>query len=310
MAVNSQKGIGIVSEIGIVTGIVIVSETETGTGIVTVTGTVIEIGRETGIATRTGTETGIVIEEGTGTVIVTVIATGTATEIGIGTEKGAGGGIVIEIVTRAGIETGTVIATVTGTETGENLSITMRKGSKFLVHGQTKCHPHSSKERSQKNQASSKGCVAWPMMDTLVLIEMKAEVHLVVVTQGRHLHHAETEVPLQKGAVREMDLQWHRMLLHLCWTYLRSRHQQFRKVVPIETLMQPRVIRGLQDHGSRAPEDPLAQVVPCLVQGVQGLMDSGHLALKVSGHHQAQDSGLIVSDHLVNSHVVAHPQRE
>ena len=82
----------------------------------------------------------------------------------------------------------------------------------------------------------------------------------MVVTQGRHLHHAETEVPLQKGAVREMDLQWHRMLLHLCWTYLRSRHQQFRKVVPIETLMQPRVIRGLQDHGSRAPEDPLAQV--------------------------------------------------
>jgi len=39
-------------------------------------------------------------------------------------------------------------------------------------------------------------------------------------------------------------------------------------------------------------------------------MDSGHLALKVSGHHQAQVSGLIVSDHLVNSHVVAHPQRE
>ena len=54
----------------------------------------------------------------------------------------------------------------------------------------------------------------------------------------------------------------------------------------------------------------LFQVVPCLVQGVQGLMDSGHLALKVSDHHQAQDSGLIVSDHLVNSHVVAHPQRE
>ena len=51
------------------------------------------------------------------------------------------------------------------------------------------------------------------------------------------------------------------------------------------------------------------QVVPCLVQGVQGLMDSGHLALKVSGHHQAQDSGLMVSDHLVNSHEVVHTQR-
>lgn len=174
MAVNSQTGIGIVSEI------VIVSETETGTGteivnaIVIVKGTVIEIGKGTGIVTRTGIETGTVIEEETGTAIVTVIATGTATEIGIGTEKGAGGVIVIEIVTRAGIETGTVIVTVTGTETGENLSITMRKGSKFLVHGQTKCHPHSSKERSQKNQASSKGCVAWPMMDTLVLTGMKA----------------------------------------------------------------------------------------------------------------------------------------
>jgi hypothetical protein len=83
---------------------------------------------------------------------------------------------------------------------------------------------------------------------------------LVVVTQGRHLHHAETEVPLQKETVREMDLQWRRMLLHPCWTFLKSLHQQFRKVVPIGTLMQPRAIRGLQDHGSRAPEDPLAQV--------------------------------------------------
>lgn len=86
------------------------------------------------------------------------------------------------------------------------------------------------------------------------------EVHLVVVTQGRHLHHAVTEVPLQKEAVREMDLQWRQMLLHLYWTSLKYLHQQFRKVVLIETLMQPRVIRGLQDHGSRAPEDPLAQV--------------------------------------------------
>jgi len=165
MAVNSQKGIGIVSEIGIVIGIV--SETETGTETVIVKGTVIEIGIGTGIVKGTGTETGTVIEEGTVTVIVI------ATEIGIGTEKGAGGVIVIEIVTRAGIETGTVIVTVKGTETGENLSITMRKGSKFLVHGQ-KCRPHSSKERSQKSQASSKGCVAWPMMDTLVLIGMRA----------------------------------------------------------------------------------------------------------------------------------------
>lgn len=139
---------------------------------------------------------------------------------------------------------------------------------------------------------------------------MKAEVYLVVVTQGRHLHHAETEVPLQKEAVREMDLHRCQMPLHPCWTSQKSLHQQFRKVVRIETLMQPRVIRGLQDHGSKAPEDPLAQVVPCLVRGVQGLMDSGHLALKVSGHRQAQDSGLKVSDHLVNSHVVAHPQRE
>lgn len=174
MAVNSQKGIGIVSEI--VTGIVIVTETGTETEIVNVIvkGTATEIGKETGIVTRTGTETGTAIGEETGTAIVTAIATGTATEIGIGTEKGAGGVIVIEIVTRAGIETGTVIVTVIGTETGENLSITMRKGSKFLVHGQTKCHPRSSKERSQKNQASSKGCVVWPMMDTPVLIGMKA----------------------------------------------------------------------------------------------------------------------------------------
>jgi len=86
------------------------------------------------------------------------------------------------------------------------------------------------------------------------------EIHLVVVTQGLHLHHAEIEVPLQKETLREMDLQWRRMLLRLCWTSLKSHHQQFRKVVLIETLMQPRVIRGLQDHGSRAHEDPLAQV--------------------------------------------------
>jgi hypothetical protein len=82
---------------------------------------------------------------------------------------------------------------------------------------------------------------------------------LVVVTQG-HLHHAETEVPLRKEAVREMDLQLGQMPHHLYWTSLKFLHQQFRKVVPIETLIQPRVIRGLQDHGSRAPVDPLDQV--------------------------------------------------
>ena len=85
------------------------------------------------------------------------------------------------------------------------------------------------------------------------------EVHLVVVTRG-HLHHAETEVPLQKEAAREMDLQLRQMPLHLYWTSLKSLPQQFRKVVLIETLMQPRVIRGLQDRGFRAPEDPQGQV--------------------------------------------------
>lgn len=84
------------------------------------------------------------------------------------------------------------------------------------------------------------------------------EVHLVVVTQGHLLHHAETEVPLQKEAATEMDL--HQMPHHLYWTSLKSLHQQFRKVVQIETLMQPTVIRALQDHGSRVLEEPLDQV--------------------------------------------------
>jgi hypothetical protein len=164
MAVNSQKEIGIVSgEIVIVIG--------------TVTGTEIEI--KTGTGTVIGAETEI------GNVIV--IATGTVRERGTGTEKGVGGVIVIEIVTRAGIGTGNVIVTVTGTErergteTGENLSITTRTGSKFLVRGQTRCHLNTSKGRSQRNQVSWSGCVAWPMTDTPVLIGMTAGMVIVCV---------------------------------------------------------------------------------------------------------------------------------
>ena len=110
--------------------------------------------------------------------------------------------------------------------------------------------------------SQSKTCLfMWVWYDWYVFVLFCfIEVHLVVVTQGHHLHHVETEVLLQKEAVREMDLQRCQMPLHLCWTSLKSLHQQFRKVVLIETLMQPRVIRGLQDHGSKAPEDPLAQV--------------------------------------------------
>lgn len=162
MAVNLQK------EIGIVSGEIVN---------VSVSVTVIVTGKETEIAIKTGT--GTVIEAEIETGIVIVIATGIVTEIGTGTEKGVGGVIVIEIVTRAGIGTGNVIVIVivtgrereTGTGTGENLSITMRTGSKFLVHGQTRCHLNSSsKGRSQRNQVSWNGCVTWPMTDTLVSI--------------------------------------------------------------------------------------------------------------------------------------------
>jgi hypothetical protein len=155
--------------------IVIETEIETVTVIVTE--------KETGNVIKTGTVIGVEIE----TEIGTVIGTGTVT--GIGTEKGVGGVIVIGIVTRVGIETGivTVIGIVivteigreteTEIETGESLSITMRTDSKFLVHGQTRYYLNSSKERSQRNQASWTGCVAWPMTDTLELIGMTAGMY-------------------------------------------------------------------------------------------------------------------------------------
>jgi hypothetical protein len=149
-----------------------VSKTEIVIEIVTVTVIVTEKG--TGNVIKTGTVIGAEIE----TEIGTVIGTG----IGIGTEKGVGGVIVTEIVTRAGIETGigivivnvTEIGRETEIETGESLSITMRTDSKFLVRGETRCYLSSSKEISQRNQASWTGCVAWPMMDTLALIGMTA----------------------------------------------------------------------------------------------------------------------------------------
>jgi hypothetical protein len=141
---------------------------------------VIEIEIVTVIVTEK--ETGNVIK--TGTVIGAEIETEIGTVIGIGTEKGVGG----VIVTRAGIETGIGIVTVivnvnvtvteigreTEIETGESLSITVRTDSKFLVRGETRCYLSSSKEISQRNQASWTGCVAWPMMDTLALIGMTA----------------------------------------------------------------------------------------------------------------------------------------
>jgi hypothetical protein len=175
MAVNLQK------EIGIVRG-----ETVTGNVIATATGTVIAIVTAIGIGivivTATGKGTEIAIKTGTGTVIEPeietgiVIATEIVTEIETGTEKGVGGVTVIEIVTRAGIGTGIVTVTgrerETGTVTGESLVISARKDSKFLVRGRIRCHLNSSKGRRQRNQVSWNGCVAWPMMDTLVSIGM------------------------------------------------------------------------------------------------------------------------------------------
>jgi hypothetical protein len=159
MAVNSQK------EIGIASG-------EIGNAIVTVTAIV--TGKETEIAIKTGTGTEAEIETG----IVIAIATEIVTEIETGTEKGVGGVIVTEIVTRAGIGTGIVTVTGkesgTGTGTGEILNMSARTGSKFLVLGQTRCHPNSSKERSLRNLVSWNGCVTWPTTDTPASIGMTA----------------------------------------------------------------------------------------------------------------------------------------
>jgi hypothetical protein len=186
MAVNLQK------EIGIVSGEIVI-------GNVTVTVTVIVTGKETEIVIKTGTGTVIEVEIETG--IVIAIATGIVTEIGTGTEKGVGGVIVIEIVTRAGIGTGNVIVTVTGREretgtgTGENLSITMRTGSKFLVHGQTRCHLNSSsKGRSRRNQVSWNGYVTWRMTDTPVLTGMTAGTVIALYFHRGIVNSLRTEV--------------------------------------------------------------------------------------------------------------------